>query len=195
MHVRPLLSKFCRCCRAAASITAEGGVAASGVRRFPVSYGHAYKVHVSRLLYPATRSTTPRIGIDTRVVPSCHTLVVLPLSSVLPPPPTPPSSLLPTQPLLQPPPPRSLRLLQPLHALRLPRRRLIRHTISPKLHNQRVQSSKTSSSIISLFPRIISLNNQRVRLGSVIARREERLAQDWREEGEDGRRGYAEGGF
>ena len=115
--------------------------------------------------------------------------------SILPPSPTPPSSFLPTLPLFHLPPLRRLSFLQPLHPLRLPRSRLIRHILPPNLQNQGVQSAKASVGVISLLPRIVRLDNQRIRLWSMVSRGQERLAQDGREEGEDGGCEEAEGGF
>lgn len=58
-----------------------------------------------------------------------------------------------------------------------------------------MESTEASVRIVSLFPGFIGLDDQGVGFGGVVARGEERLAQDWREEGEDGGGGEAEGGF
>ena len=118
-----------------------------------------------------------------------------PVSSVLPPPPSPPRSFLRPLPLLDPPPPRRLRFLQPRHALRLSRARLIRHAFAANLSDQSEQSLEASGSVVGLFARVVGLDDQGGGFGGVVARGEEGLVQDGREEGEESRGGEAEGCF
>lgn len=117
------------------------------------------------------------------------------LFSVLSPSPTPPSTLLTTQLLFHLPPPRGLSFLQPLHPLRLPRRRLVRHRLPPNLKQQVVQSAEASVRVVRLFPRVVGLDYEGVRFGRVVARGEDGGAEDWWEEGEEGGGWEAEGGF
>lgn len=94
-------------------------------------------VHTDQSLHSLAKTWQLAQPAANTVQPSSQ-LIKQPPSSILPPPSTPPSSLLPTLPLFHLPALRRLSFLQPLHALRLPCARLVRHILASDFEDQGV---------------------------------------------------------